>query len=119
MSERPTSEATRAPTADEQTAAVRIAVRLAAVMLEVGSGTDDIEIAIRRVCSAFGVTNVDYAVTFSNISVSIDDPQAKRPTTFVRTVRERKNDFSRLAKAADLVERITQEGVTLAHAEAD
>ena len=96
---------------------LRLAVRLAAVMLAAGAQTDDIEDAIPQVCAAYGVTNVDYAVTFSSIEVSHDDPSARRPTTLVRIVRARKNDFARLARAAAFVDALERRELTLAQAE--
>lgn len=96
---------------------LRLAVRLAAVMLAAGAQTDDIEDAIPQICAAYGVTNVDYAVTFSSIEVSHDDPSARRPTTLVRIVRARKNDFARLARAAAFVDALERRELTLAEAE--
>ena len=110
---------TDAPTAQGASDAdvVRLAVRLAAVMLAAGAQTDDIEDAIAHVSVAYGVPDVQYAVTFSSISVSHDDPRARRPTTFVRIVRERRNDFARLAGAAALVDRIRDHQLTIDQAE--
>ena len=86
-------------------------------MLSAGAQTDDIEDAIPQVCAAYGITNVDYAVTFSSIEVSHDEPSARRPTTLVRIVRARRNDFSRLARAASFVDALERGELTLAQAE--
>lgn len=115
MSSRPPTDP---PAAKPETAPVlRLAVRVAAVMLASGAQTDDIEDSIAQICAAFGVENVDYAVTFSSIEVSHDEPMARRPTTLVRIVRARKNDFSRLARSAAFVDRLERHELTLDEAE--
>ena len=104
MSARPTDPPAQRTAGDAEV--VRLTVRLAAVMLAAGAQTDDIEDAIGIVSAAYGVADVEYAVTFSSITVSHDDPGARRPATFQRIVRERHNDFARLAQAASIVDRI-------------
>src|SRR4051812_29258252 len=86
--------------------AVRLAVRVAAVMLAAGAQTDDVEEAIALICLAYGVTGVEYAVTFGSISVSLDEEGARRPTTIARIVRVRKNNFAKLASAATLMDAV-------------
>jgi uncharacterized membrane protein YjjP (DUF1212 family) len=97
---------TEAKSGSDSARVVRLAVRVAAVMLAAGAQTDDVENAIGEVCVAFGVTNVQYAVSFSSISVSHDDPAAPRPTTLLHIVRVRVNDFSRLARVAAFLDRV-------------
>ena len=96
---------------------VRLSVRLAAVMLGAGAQTEDVEAAIETVCQSFGITRVQHAVSFSSIQVSHDDRSAHRPTTFVHTVRERKNDFSRLARSAAFVDQLLDHQLSLNQAE--
>jgi uncharacterized membrane protein YjjP (DUF1212 family) len=86
-------------------------------MLASGAQTDDIEDAISTVCVAYGVTNVQSAVTFSTINVSHDEPRARRPTTLVRIVRERRNDFAHLAQAAAFVDAVERNELSLDQAE--
>lgn len=86
-------------------------------MLASGAQTDDIEDSIATVCQAYGVSNVEYAVTFSSINVSHDTPSARRPTTLVRIVRERRNDFSHLAQAAAFVDAVQRHELSLEQAE--
>jgi uncharacterized membrane protein YjjP (DUF1212 family) len=100
----PTDSASAVPASTSE--AVRLAVRLAAVMLAAGAQTDDVEEAIALVCVSYGVTGVEYAVSFSSISVSLDEPGARRPTTIVRIVRARKNNFAKLAAAATFLDAV-------------
>ena len=117
MSARPTDAAAIADPPDGA-AVARLAVRLGAVMLAAGAQADDIESDITQMCRAFGVTNIDCAVTFSTISVSLDESRVLRPTTFVRIVRERKNDFARLARAAAFVDSVDRHELTIEQADA-
>src|SRR3954451_16326705 len=114
MTSAPPTEPTPAPSAGE---VVRLAVRLAAVMLGAGAQTDDIEEAIAVICRSYGVIGVEYAVTFSSISVSVDEDRTRRPTTIVRIVRERKNNFAKLAAAATFLDAVRAHQVGLDNAQ--
>src|SRR4051794_25202895 len=121
MSQQPTDPerpegAPSAPPPDAPTV-IRLAVRLAAIMLGAGSQTDDVELAIASMCTAYGVVDVQYAVTFSGIQVSYDEPGGRRPITLVRIVRTRKNDFARLARAAAVVDAATDGQLSIADAQ--
>jgi uncharacterized membrane protein YjjP (DUF1212 family) len=81
---------------------LRLVVRVAAGLLACGAQTQDVEDAIASMARGLGLPGVQAAVTFSTISVTVTPSGDAAPTTFVRLVRERGPEYSRLADLADL-----------------
>jgi uncharacterized membrane protein YjjP (DUF1212 family) len=98
---------------------LRLAMRIAVVTLASGAQTYDVEASIVTVARAYGVDDVQAAVTFSTISVSYYAGPDEPATTLLHLVRDRTTDFTRLAGASDLTRRIRSGHLALAEAETE
>ncbi len=97
---------------------LRLAMRIAIHELASGAQTDDVETAVRDVARRYGIRNVQAAITFSMISISLDTGESN-PITMLHFVRDRTVDFGELASTAALVRTIRDEPVPIAAAEAE
>lgn len=79
-----------------------VALRIGALLLGSGAATDEVEVTMRRVSRAYGLPDVQSAVTLGTIILSAfvraDDP----PITEMLVVRDRASDYARLAEVAAL-----------------
>ncbi len=94
-------------------------MRIAVGMLANGAQAEDVEATIGQVVRAYGIGEVQAAVSFSMISISRSERPDEPPTTLIHLVRGRTIDFSRMAAIAELVQRITSGGVDPEAAEAE
>ena len=94
-------------------------MRVAVALLMSGDQTDDVEASSVAVASAYGMNDVQAAVTFSTITISHDAPGSSHPTTLLHIVKDRTSDFTRLAGASSLVRRIQEEHLSLDAAETE
>jgi uncharacterized membrane protein YjjP (DUF1212 family) len=83
-----------------------VAVRLGAILLASGSGTDEVETTIRRIAQAYGLLDAQTAVTLGTILGSAFVAPDEPPITELQLVRVRVYDYRRLTDAASLAHRI-------------
>ena len=96
---------------------LRLAMRIAVVMLANGAQTNDVEEAIGTVARAYGLDAVQAAVSFSMVSVSHYASRDTAPTTLLHLVRDRTPDFTRLSRVSELARGIRAGTVDIAAAE--
>lgn len=92
-----------APVDVEQQRSFDFAHRVGAVMLARGASMDDVEASIRAAALAMGLPSPEVDVTFTSIVVSVRPDPAEPPLTSVSVVRQRSDDYSRLADTHQLL----------------
>jgi len=90
-------------------AVVDLAVRAGVAFMATGAAASDIVASVLRVTQAYGLRSVHVDVTFSAITVSYNRGPHADPLTVTRVVRRRNQDFIRLGRLHDLVDRVAVE----------
>jgi len=98
---------------------LRLAMRIGVLMLGSGSQTNDVEESMAAAARAYGIGDVQAAVTFSTITVSHDTRPGEPATTLLHLVKDRTADFARLAGVTDVTRRIRRNELDLPGAEAE
>ena len=86
-----------APIDVEQQRSFDFAHRVGAIMLARGASMEEVEASIRAAALAMGLPEPTVDVTFTSIVVSVRPDPARPPLTSVSVVRQRADDYSRLA----------------------
>jgi len=90
-------------------AVVDLAVRAGVAFMATGAAAGDIVASVLRLTQAYGLRSVHVDVTFSAITVSYNRGPHADPLTVTRVVRTRNQDFTRLERLHDLVDRVAVE----------
>ncbi|WP_431070786.1 threonine/serine ThrE exporter family protein [Microbacterium phyllosphaerae] len=93
------------PVIDERTVprVLDLATRIGESMFAVGASAHEVTLAITRVCSAYGMRDVQVDVTYNSITVSFHLSGEVWPETLVRVVRVAAPDHAKLQRVQALV----------------
>ncbi len=97
----------RLPT-DYEATAIDLALRVGEVVLSSGAGAADTTANMLAVTSAAGMRNCDIDLTFTSITVAYAPRTDAPPRTYVRMVRYRGLDYSRLTRVDQLVHQMSR-----------
>ena len=99
---------------------VVVVLRTGALLLGAGAATSDVELTMRRVAAAFGLTDLQAIVAFGTIMVSYAPPGGdSEPITAIELVSERAPDYTRLSAAAALARSLRAGRTSLVDAQAE
>lgn len=85
-------------------AVVELAVRAGIAFMATGAAASDVIASVLRLTAAYGLRSVHVDVTFSALTVSYNRGPQSDPLTMTRVVRNRNQDFTRLARLHDVVD---------------
>lgn len=96
------------PLIDERTVprVLDLATRIGESMFAIGASAHDVTLAITRVCTAYGMRDVQVDVTYNSITVSFHLSGEVWPETLVRVVRVAAPDHAKLQRVQALVAEI-------------
>ncbi len=82
---------------------LRLLIRLGELLLSSGAGSADAELAVIAAASAFGLKDIEVAVTHNEIQVMLGFGAGAAPMSRLRVIRRRTVDHTRLVAAHQLV----------------
>jgi len=97
-------------------AVVELAVRAGIALMATGAAASDVVASVLRLTGAYGLKSVHVDVTFSALTVSYNRGPMSDPLTMTRVVKARNQDFTRLARLHDVVDRVVMDPPTVADA---
>src|SRR5690242_2157113 len=97
-------------------AVVELAVRAGIALMATGAAASDVVASVVRLTEAYGLRSVHVDVTFSALTVSYNRGPMSDPLTMTRVVKARNQDFTRLARLYDVVDRVVAEPPAVAEA---
>jgi uncharacterized membrane protein YjjP (DUF1212 family) len=97
-------------------AVVELAVRAGIALMATGAAASDVVDSVLRLTGAYGLRSVHVDVTFSALTVSYNRGPMSDPLTMTRVVKARNQDFTRLSRLHDVVDRVVAEPPPVADA---
>ena len=95
---------------------VELAVRAGIALMATGAAASDVVESVVRLTAAYGLRSVHVDVTFSALTVSYNRGPMSDPLTMTRVVKARNQDFTRLSRLYDVVDRVVAEPPAVADA---